>query len=318
GVVENKNIEKRELTRDEDAPHSLCVSESDLSKEEYENCIDVLKETNNKQICDSFTGRDVYYPDGKNHCYKTLAIESRDASFCEEIPETGIGSGLNKRELCYFDVSREILDFESCKFAGQNKTYCEAHIHFKNKEKNGDEITKHYYKIDENSFYFFDPTSFDYAGGRSGEFSVDVKSFEIIGNFYSKDSDNVFYKDINLENADPKTFELKEIKIEGNSNFRYGSVSVGSDGFYKDEKPSITVIGVDNDGVYVGQQYLEDISPNDIKIEIGNGMGSIISDKDTSWYFKGNCHGGSYIPGLEMIPIQFETEEEYLDEYGFC
>jgi len=193
------------------------------------------------------------------------------------------------------------------------------------KEKDKTQVDKNYdfgslYKvINETTIHFNYESNFE-DPLLPKDFHAEVSTFKVLDGYYAKDKNNVYYAGMKLEGANPDTFQMKEISIISYRNTQNQNSMFLFNKFYKETVPKSTKIAIDNERVYVGWNTLTNISPLKVKIEVGNGMGSIISDEITNWYLKGGCSGGNYVSEKDFFQGFFKdwTKEKYLNEYGFC
>lgn len=184
-------------------------------------------------------------------------------------------------------------------------------------------------EVEENTETFFLYKGEEYVDtAEKINLTVDKDSFEILKSWkafggsdvhYAKDKNYVFFSKWILEDANPETFNLKDVEIINNSQSGKSAYVVYRV-YNSNEMPKTISLGFDEDRVYVNFVLLHDVYSDKVKVETGNGMGSVISDDDTNWYLKGSCRGGHYVPEKEIFKDNMEdwTKEKYLEEYLFC
>lgn len=84
-----------------------------------------------------------------------------------------------------------------------------------------------------------------YAGNEKIE-ALNLNNFEYIGGYYTKNTDNVYYKNHKIENADPETFQLFTQKNSNSAKYFYG---------------------YDKDHIFYKDKMLEDVNKSTFKFE---------------------------------------------------
>ena len=98
---------------------------------------------------------------------------------------------------------------------------------------------------------------------------------------YAKDPRTVFYTQIALLDADPKTFTVR--------NFNGHVLGTDKKYVYSDSASGRSFI-------------LKGIDPDKVEVEINKNQGTaVISDGDTNFYWKTSCDGGVFVPEDPMF-----------------
>ncbi|NUJ97363.1 hypothetical protein HGA92_01080 [Candidatus Gracilibacteria bacterium] len=129
---------------------------------------------------------------------------------------------------------------------------------------------------------------------------IDIDSFEIINDLFTKDKNNVYYSNSKIEGADPETFEFIEKDFSrsyGKIFFRASEIVVNNDTFQVLNKD----YSKDKYFIYYHWRRMEGVSPQDFSIDNYENL-NFYCNKDTNYvYYRGEKIMGADLATFEII-----------------